>query len=258
MAKNKNVYVDCTRERPGPLFSKAGAIATAVNDQEVYCLASGTKYFEACQNLASTALVATPFAPAATGWLIPSDGAAEGLEITRGIVTGHAQSFVTGTDPAFFVRATFKTTTLANSLLYMVGFRVLAAYEAAFSDAVSVLTAYEEKAVIGAIDAAGALHAYTSKAGTDVDTDLAGVDVATLTWICLEVKVSSAGAVTYRIGRSLVSQALAESSLAADANAVAFTFTAATEVVPVVMHVGTVAGVGDLRMLKFECGYQGA
>jgi hypothetical protein len=256
MAISNNVYIDFTKEPNVPLFAKTtGALASAVNDQEDYFLVGGKHYFEVCQNLASTALAAG-FQAGATGWLVPTDGAAEGLEITRGILTGSASKFVVGTSPAFYVRCTYKTATIANNLLFAVGFRKLGAYDAAFATAANAYTDYDDQAFIGTIDASGTCYTFTSKATTDAQTALAHAVVAASTWCQLEVKVSATGAVTYRIGTSLVSQVAAEAALAADASAVAFTMTSAIEVVPCIKAIGTVGGAGDHRLLKFECGLQ--
>lgn len=255
MARNKNTYVDFTREPAVPLFSKAGAIATAVNDQEDYFRVGRQQaYFEVCQNLASTA-IAAGFAPTASGWLIPCDAAAEGSEYTQGILSGPAVSFTTGTDPAFFIRATFKSTTIANTTCCFIGFRKLGAYEAAFSNLATTITAYDEAVMLGVEDTSGTLSANTSLATVDARVAATHAVIAASTWYQLEIKVSAAGVATYRIGSSLVSQAAAEAALAADATLVAKTLTSAIEFVPFIAHAG-VTGVSDLRILKYECGYQ--
>jgi hypothetical protein len=256
----KHTYVDFTKEPNVPLFAKTtGAVATAVNDQEDYFRTSNGSYFELCQNLASTAMAAG-FQAGTTGWLVASDGAAEGLEITQGILSGNDMSFVVGTD-AFFVQATFKTTTIANSLLYGVGFRKQGAYEAAFSDAASHLTAYDDKAWVGTTVADGTMTSHFSKATTDTSTAATHAVVAATTWCCLRVDVAASGAVTFKIGTSLVSQAAAEAALAVDTALKAVTDVVATgtmtsgvTVIPYISHVGTVAGTGDLRVLKYICG----
>lgn len=253
MTRNKNSYVNFTQEPAVPLFSKAGAIATAVNDQEDYFRVNNT-YFEVCQNLASTA-VAAGFAPTASGWLMPCDAAAEGLEYTQGILSGPAISFTTGTDPAFFIRCTFKSTTIANTTAMMIGFRKLGAYEAAFSNLATLITAYDEAVLLGTEDTSGTMSANTSLATVDARVAATHAVIANATWYQLEVKVSAAGVATYRIGSSLVSQAAAEAALAADTLLVAKTLTSGIEFVPCILHAG-VTGVSDLRILKYECGFQ--
>lgn len=256
MARNKNTYVDFTREPAVPLFSKAGAIATAVNDQEDYFRVGPKQaYFEVCQNLASTALAAG-FSPTAAGWLMPCDGAAEGLEYTQGILSGPAVSFTTGTDPAFFIRATFKSTTIANTVCHYIGFRKLGAYDAAFATNANAITAYDEAVLLGVEDINGTLSANTSLATVDARVAAAHGVIAASTWYQLEVKVSATGVATYRIGTSLVSQAAAEAALAADASLVAKTLTSGIEFIPCIFQSGNASGVSDLRILKYECGYQ--
>ena len=259
MAGRNFTYIDFTKDWvSNPLNVADNTAATAINDQVDYFWTRTGAYLEMAQNLASTAGVAiVSYIPSTTGLLIASDGAAEGVEFTEGITSGRMyHSFVVGTSPAFFAQATFKTTTLANSLAYMVGFRKLGAYELAFSDAASLLTAYDEAAMLGCTIADGTVKSHFSKAGADTATSATHAVIATATWVCFRVDVSSAGVVSYKVGSSLASQAAAEAALAAD-TALAVpsqSLTAATEVVPIIAHIGTVSGVGDLRLLKYVCG----
>jgi hypothetical protein len=257
---SKNVYVDFSQEMPMQLHNTATGITALAATTTVNAFKTRAgHYFEMYNDGQNDQLVLTGGAIGSTGWVPPLDNAADGLEITRGINTYNALStFTTGTDPAFFIRVGGKVGTIARTTVLTVGFRVQEAYVAIKgADATAALTAHPEKAMVGTVAVAGTMATQTSKANSDTQTSLAHAAIADSTWFSYEVNVSSAGAVTYRIGTSLTSLAAAEAALAADANAVAFTFTAGTIVGPSIMMVGTAAtGINDTGILKFECGYQ--
>jgi hypothetical protein len=252
MAKKKSFYVDFKKEPAVPLFAKTtNAIATGADTQEDYFAIRGIP-FEHIQNGANSVI---QYGVSASGWVPPMDAATDGLEITNGIVSGIAPSFTIGTDAAFFIRVGFKVTTIARSTVFAVGFRKLGAYSATNSQA-TARSAYTDQAWIGWTAATGVLETNTSVGGSDVTTALAHAAIADATWGVFEVKVSAAGAVTYRLGTSLVSEAAALAALAADANAVAESMTNGLEFVPTIIMEGAAAGAGTLALLTYEVGLQ--
>jgi hypothetical protein len=257
LAKRNYVYVDFTSELVPPVHAKAThAIATAADTQEDYLWVGGTKYFEYVQIGASTLLF--PAAGAAgIGWTLPLDNTdADGLEITRGIIAGKAQSFVVGSaaspGDAFFVQAVLGITTRAGADVVMVGLRRLGVY-VPFATPAAHLAAYDDKAAIGVYTNAGAFATHTSLNNSDLQTALAKAAAADTNRVALRVDVSAAGVVTYQIGVG-ANIAAAKANMAADANAVAFTFDATDVLVPYVGVVATGGGAAGVILEEFEAG----
>ena len=254
LTKNRYCYVDFRDQQPGPLFAQTtNAIATAADNQIDYQwidTATGPHYFEHIQTAANTAL---QFITAAAGWTVPTDGVdGEGIEITQGVLASRTpMSFVTGTD-AFFIQVGMLVDLIASEDVYGCGFRKLGAYVDITTPAL-VASVYDDKAYIGVNDNAGNLVTVTSIGGTDITTELAATAVANATYLYLRVEVSKARAATYKIGQSTVSAAAAKTALAADASAVAMTFTNALTLVPYMPFVSTGTLV-DVDLIEYECG----
>ena len=274
MGVTKNSYVDFTKAPASSWFAKAtNAVPTAVNAQQDLTRiedAFGCNYFELAQGVgalgANTLLTTAGFTPASNGWLVCCDNAAtDSIEITQGIVSGPALSFVTGTDPAFYMRGAIIVGHKAYTTNTTFGFRKLVAYETASTEAES-LAAYDDKAFIGLLANAGAYKTQTSKAATDLSTTLARTALTDGNLLLAEIKVDGAGVVTYRLAETTpagttnaqiqTALAAARTALAADANAVAFTFTAGIEVVPSFIFASAGAGATDTRLVAWEVGYQ--
>jgi hypothetical protein len=264
--------IDFTQEREVPLFAKTtGAIKTAANaQQDFFWVGSPEHYFELAQGVgalgADTLLAANGLTPSTTGWLLTLDNTAtDSLEITQGIVLGSARSYLTGTSAAFKLRCAFLVTTRANITHLMAGFRVLGAYVTA-STLAEFQTAYPEKACIGIKDNAGALSTETSKANVDVSTALAHAAAANGDILAIEVNVSAGGVVTYKLATTTPAGSTAAqmqaavvaayAALATDASAVAFTFTAATVVVPTIIIGASGASAPDVKLVNYYCGPQ--
>lgn len=260
MATRKQVYVDFVQELPLALFNTATGITALAATTTVNAFrTSRGHYFEMYNDGQNDQLVLTGGAIGTTGWVPPVDNAADAIEITRGINTGNALSkFTVGTDPAFFIRVGGKIGTIARNTVFTVGFRKLEAYAALKgADATAALTCHPDKAMIGNVAVGGTLATQTSLANTDAQTSLAHAVLVDATFFSFQVNVSAAGVVTYKLGTSLTSLAVAEAALAADASAVAFTFADATVLVPSIMIAGTAStGINDIGIAKFECGYQ--
>lgn len=254
------------------LFAKTtGEILTAANaQQDFFRVGRLGHYFELAQGVgatgANTLLAANGLTPGSNGWLLTLDNTAtDSLEITRGIVLGSAQSYTVGTSAAFRMRCAFLVGTRANITHLGIGFRKLGAYVTA-NTAVEWATAYDDKAMIGLVDNAGALGTKTSLATVDVETALAAAALADGDVIALEVNVTLAGVTTYRLARATpagstaaqlqTAVAAAYAALAADASAVAFTFAAATVVVPSIIIAASGAAAPDVRIVNYFCGLQ--
>lgn len=264
--------LDFTQQREAAIFAKTtGAIKTAANaQQDFFYVGNPPQYFELAQGVgatgANTLLAANGLTPSATGWLLTLDNTAtDSLEITQGIVLGSARSFVCGTSAAFRLRCAFLITTRANITHLGIGFRKLGAYVTA-NTAAEWATAYDDKAMIGVVDNAGALGTKTSLATVDVETALAATAAANGDILALEVNVSAARAVTYRLAvatpagstaaQTQAAVTAAYAALAADASAVAFTFAAAEVVVPSIIIAASGAAAPDVKLVNYFCGLQ--
>lgn len=256
----KEIYVDFLKEPPLSLWNTATGTTALAATTTVNAFYSGQgHYFEIWNDAQNDQLVLTGGAIGATGWVPPVDNAADAIEITRGINSTNGKSiFTVGTDNAFFIQVGGKIGTIARNTVFTVGFRKLEAYATLKgADATAALTCHPDKAMIGNVAVGGTLATQTSLANADVQTSLAHAALVDATFFSFRVNVSAAGVVTYKLGTSLTDLATAEANLAADANAVAFTFANATVLVPSIMIAGTAAtGINDTGILKYQVGYQ--
>lgn len=130
------------------------------------------------------------------------------------------QSFVVGTSPAFFMRATIEITDVSGSDDCLIGFRKVEDFQANVGN-------YDELAAFNIIS--GDINTETilnngSTTTTSVTEPSSGEFNDTEVWT-FEVLVSSSGAVTYRMGKN--NDALVEPT-----GAVAFSFDSGEEVTP--------------------------
>jgi hypothetical protein len=186
-----------------------------------------------------TQTILTPILTA-VGWDIGMDQtAADGIELTNGILPRCPVAFVVGTDAAFFFSAQIKVQDASGANPLLVGFRKAEAYQA-------VYTGYADYAAIGIVGTSdpNLIKTVTEAAGggtTTTDTTNTWADAATKT---LTVKVSAAGVVTYQING------------AAPTAVVAFSFTAGDVVVPFLYFLEAADLAGTVEMISWEVGFQ--
>lgn len=263
--------IDFTQEPSVAIYAKLTmAIVTAANAQQDFFYAGyPADYFELAQGVgatgANTLLAANGLTPGTNGWLLTCDNTAtDSIEITQGIVLGSARSYLTGTSAAFNLKCAILVPTRASVTHFGVGFRKLVAYETANTYA-EWQTAYAEKAMIGFSNNAGAFTTETSKATpADTSTALAHAAHANADLMALQVLVDGSGNVTYKLatttpagGTAAQLQAAvttAYAALATDASAVAFQFTAGTQVVPSIILGASGAAAPDFRLINYSCG----
>jgi hypothetical protein len=114
----------------------------------------------------------------------------DGVQITRGITARSPEAFVVGTSPAFYAKMRVKLADVSGTDDCAFGFRKAEAYQAAIDN-------YDEMAAFNII--AGVVNTETiinNNATVTTNTTLTWADNATKE---LEVRVSSAGVVTYRV-----------------------------------------------------------
>jgi len=258
LTQRKYFFADFTQEVVQGLLEGASAVVAGDdNAVNVYRLSRPGHYLTINNTGANTTKL--PVA-VATGWTLPCDQTdGDGIEFnpSTGLTAamGGPLQFTIGTDPAFFIRAVINVGTLANQDVMQVGFRKQAAYGNV--DSPANLTVYGDIAVVGVNDNAGAL-------ATNTDNDNAGITSTALAataptgddYLALEVDVSAAGAVTYKVGVHATTVAGALAALAADASAVAFSFDSTDVVIPCGFLVNTNGGASDMELVRLECGLQ--
>lgn len=172
----------------------------------------------------------------ATGLQVDQDATAnDGIEICGGVLACNKTTFVVGTDPAFYAKMEFSIADVSGTDDCAFGFRKVEAYQANIDD-------YADMAALNVI--AGNINIETIVGGaatvtTDTTEDWA--DTATHT---LEVYVSAAGVVTYKI------DGITPSTVAA------YTFTSGLRVVPFFYFLNDTDLAGDVVLKHFECGPQ--
>ena len=252
-----NTIVDFTNESWTPINAKTTlAVWTEADTQEdFFYVGKARRYFEFFQDGNNT-INGNLFTPTATGWVLPGDNAADqAIQITEGIIAnGSSKSFVSGTSPAFKVRATFLIATRAEIADLFVGFRKLGAYVIA-DDATEWATAYDDKAAIGIDGNAGAFKLMTSKATSDVTTACTHTAHVNGEYVTLEVDVSAAGITSHKIGTGTTA-ALALAALAPDTlcDAALITLTAATYV-PTIEYAKAAGGISDVVLVNYYSGF---
>lgn len=264
MVARKYTYIDFRTgvQANNPVFAiTTNAVATSSDNQVDYMYVKG-QYLDWIQTGAAGATGLMPIvrttAPLGMGLPGQAQDATTGIEMTEGMLTAAAgtdlpsyKSFTVGTDPAFFIRARLSwLTNVDNFTVFAVGFRKVVAQADITSEA-TLGSAYADSAYIGTTTTGGLLKTSTSKAASVTLTALAHAAVTaagtTPTGMDLKVMVSASGVVTYTIDG------------AADANAVAFTFTNGTVLTPSIATAcanGTGTCVNGAIVQEYECGWQ--
>jgi len=160
----------------------------------------------------------------------------DGVEITNGITARSRAAFVVGTSPAFYAKAKFKIPDVSGTDDFAFGFRKAEAYQGNLDD-------YDEMACLNVIS--GNINIETILNGDTTDTTDTTDDWADNEEHTLEVYVSAAGVVTYKING------------AAPTVPAAFTFDADEVVVPFffMLH-ATAAQAGSVLLESWEVGLQ--
>ena len=157
----------------------------------------------------------------------------DGVEISQGILSTNKHVFTIGTDGPFFLRVKFKIADVSGTDDCLVGFRKAEAYQAAVDN-------YDEMAALNVISGAINIESILNAAATaTTDTTDAWADNETIT---LQVNVSAAGVVTYKIDGS------------APTVTAAFTFDTAEVVVPFMYFLNAAGLVDTLEIVEWECG----
>lgn len=159
----------------------------------------------------------------------------DGLELNHGVLSSQIPSFITGTDAPFFLRARFSIEDVSGTDDCAIGFRKVEANQANIDD-------YANMAVLNVIAGAINIETILASAAT-VTTD------TTDTWANTEthelmVLVDEDGAVTYTIDG------------AAPTVTAAYTFPAATTVMPFFYFLQDTDIAGSVPLMIWECGRQ--
>lgn len=215
--------------------SKAAAHAAPTGvegDENIMVMPEGTLEYHmlGTQTLLAPLLVATGLDCA----LDQTDD--DGVEICGGILASNKLKFTVGTDPAFFAKLKFSIGDVTGTDDCAFGFRKMEAYQAAVDN-------YDEMAVLNIISGVINIETILNN-GTTVTTDTTLTDWADGATHELEVLVSAAGVVTYKVDGS------------APTVVAAFTFDDGEVLVPFFYMLNASDLVDTLILQHFECGPQ--
>lgn len=217
-------------------YTKGGIPSGVTGDNNIMLCASGNVFVH---NVKVTQTLLGPI------WLAPGLDISQdltdndGIEYTTTVVAGSGNPtyFTVGTDAAFFCRALINVADVSGTDDLAVGFRKLEAMQAAIDN-------YDEMAAIGLSNATGDIALETilnNAATTTTDTTNDWADAETHS---LEVRVSSAGVVTYLL------DGVAPTTVAA------FSFDIGEVVVPFIHLLHATTTPGSVKLYEWECNYQ--
>lgn len=221
-------------------LSTGGTAVVTINNTNLWAIPQWGAYFEAYNTVALQAIAPQLSTTAGRGLNIDSaTGAnAAAMEITEGNSVNSKNSFVIGTSPAFYVKATFNIATLNTIADVFVGFRKQQAYQA------TVPSGYTDYAVIGAHSTVGEIELQTQVgSGGNTLTDTTNA-ISAATNFTVEVLVSGAGVVTYLLN------GVAPTTVAA------YTFTNALTVEPWIYFKSAAGAHGEMDLVSYACGLQ--
>jgi len=160
-----------------------------------------------------------------------------GREITQGVVAGGPAAFTVGTDGPFYFKLKFSIAVVAGTDDCLVGFRGVQAY----SGAAAVVENYDDMAALNVIS--GDIYIETIKDDAATDSDDTTNNWANAATHTLEVYVSQAGVVTYKIDG------------VAPVTTQAFSFTTGDVVVPFfyLLHANA-SQAGAVALIEWDCG----
>ena len=209
----------------------AGAATGTAGDENVMILRNSIWEY----HILGTQTIVAP--SMGTGGLNVSLDAADndGAEFCLGINAACRGVFTVGTDPAFFARMRFTIADVSDTDDCAFGFRKVEAYQANIDD-------YDEMAALNVISGDIKIETILNDAvTTTTDTTDNWADTETHE---LEVRVSAAGVVTYKI------DGIDPTTTAA------FTFDDGEVVVPFFYFLHAASSTAGIVLREFECGYQ--
>lgn len=218
-----------------PVCVEKDGTAASGTDGAENVMSTGSNVFEYHVISTGGATITAPVLVAG-GLNVEGDGTDNtGFEYSVGILSSNRAAFTVGTDAAFYAKMQFYINDVSDFDDCAFGFRKAEAYQAAIDN-------YDEMACLNVIS--GDIKIETILNGgatTTTDTTNNWADDATHE---LEVRVSSAGVVTYKI------DGMAPTTTAA------FTFDDAEVVVPFFYFLHATGAATGLYLKSFECGLQ--
>ncbi len=237
-------YVPAFNSIPNMSLSTGGAAinsATAINIMS--CVPYGVT-FEVYNGSGSnwTHIAPTLSTTASFGWNINNIPAANSrtMEITEGNSINTKNSFTIGTSPAFFVKASFAISVLADIAELSLGFRIVQTYQTTY------LTGYTDYACIsintGTGSGAVVLQTQKTSGGETLTNTTNTVTAATL--FTFEVDISGSGVVTYKLNGS------------APTTVASYTFTSGLQVIPWITYSTASGANAETDWASYQCGLQ--
>jgi len=222
-----------------PVFSiLAGTAATGATTTTT-CMLTPDGYFELYT--VGTTTIPMPQVVATGLDVSRDDENNESVEVCGGILANSKQAFTVGTDPAFYFKAEITLSDVSGTDAVYAGFRLQEAYQA-------LPTGYDTFASLAIMASANPAVIYTCEEldGGTHDADDSGDTWADGATKVLEVQVSAAGVVTYKLNGAALTTPDTD----------AFTITDGDVVVPFVHCRGDTAGSVTYVINSWECGYQ--
>lgn len=216
-----------------PVTSKkaGGAAGGTAGDENVM----GFQFNQFEYHILGTQTITAP-SLAATGLDINMDQTDnDGVEISQGILANAMHAYTVGTDGPFFFRVKLSIADVSGTDDCAVGFRKAEAYQANLDD-------YDEMACLNVIS--GAINIETILNGAATSTTDTTDTVADGVTVTLQVNVSKAGVVTYKIDGVAPSTNPSSS----------FTFDSSEVVVPFLFFLNSSDVAGAVVIQEWECG----
>lgn len=241
LGNQRNDYVNFTGL---PIVQEAIAAASigvvTVNHTNMWYIDG--RYFEQYNTVATSQVAPSQGSLLNNGLNIGSlaNAANKEIEITQGNNISIKNCFVTGTSPAFFVRATFNVNTLADVTELSVGFRKVATYTT------TPLASYTDYAVIGISGTSGHIQTQTGIASAYVKTDTTNVATAG-TNFTVQVNIDASRNVTYLWSN-------ANGTLAAPTTVVAAQMGNGLNFVPWIHYTVSAAAAAEVDLVSYACG----
>ena len=236
----RHFYIAPTQQPIAQLKGSTGGVpGGATGDVNILSFASPAGTLEQCiLGAGQTLIVPTCLAD---GLEISADQAAdEGMELCCGLLARNQGTFTIGTDPAFFLRCRCVIDDVSGTDDFAIGFRKNQAYSAAIDN-------YTDFAVVNLIGGQWFTETALNNAAT-VTTSLTSYTVADLGAFEVQINVSAAGAVTYKIGTA--------DNMTVPSLAPAFTFDTGDVVTAFIYFLHHTDLADSVRLRQLEVGFQ--
>jgi hypothetical protein len=234
----RNTVINTFNTIPVMSASTGGTAAVTINTTNVWAIPEFGGYLEEYNTTASTAIAPSMSTVVGNGLNIDTIGgaASKSIEITEGNSPNTKNAFIiSATQPAFYVQASFNVNTIADVTDLYIGFRKQQAYQA------TIPAGYTDYATLGVHGVAGLIESQTQVASGGNVVTSTGITITALVTFTLKVVVNPGGVVQYFVNGVLT-------------NTVAYTFTAALQVIPYIIYSSSAGGHAEVDLVNYSAG----